>query len=223
VLRKYLDRNEVDALFTKFRREFKPGEYGAHVELMRDGAVRLTAEHFSDQHQVMYPKKLPPAAVKFAWVPEHILAGKNIRTISKSSETFEVKRLPHEVRGLLDTLENDAKDYYDRLSKAEDASDVREVLKDIKDTIKDIRTNRNDEVFADLYAENMLTDPKWGGGFKPVIDDYLKTKDTAKLTKDAWDAFIGIEQGVHDHWGDTSFAAIESRLVKIAAKDLNKL
>ena len=117
-------------VFRQFREEFPPGNHGFY-HIRPDGTVRLDSSYWEEVHQLQYsprprqpggkPTRLPPAAIKAAWVPAE--------TAPRGSETREVRprNLPCESKEKFDeeaTAHESIPDWCDALEKAEGAEDI---------------------------------------------------------------------------------------------------
>ena len=117
-------------IFRQFREEFPPDDHG-FFHIRPDGTVRLDSSYWEEVHQLQYaprprqpggkPTRLPPAAIKAAWVPAE--------TAPRDSETREVRprNLPCESKEKFDeeaAAHESIPDWCDALEEAESAEDI---------------------------------------------------------------------------------------------------
>jgi len=60
-----ISRNDV---LKAVREEFKPGQLAEYFEIRDDGTLKLTQDYYQSKDQYLYPKNIPPVAIKFIWV-----------------------------------------------------------------------------------------------------------------------------------------------------------
>lgn len=132
LIRAGADPDVARETFRRFREKFPPGDHG-YFHIREDGTIRLDSSYWEEAHQVQYaprrrdtrsPTRLPPAAIKAAWIPARLApAGAETRSAKP-------RKLPCESKAEFDEETKAAEsvpDWCDRLEEAESAEDVRDI------------------------------------------------------------------------------------------------
>lgn len=166
--------------FRALREEFPPGDHGFY-HIRPDGTVRLDSSYWDEAHQLQYaprerqrgarPTKLPPAAIKAAWVPAGMAP--------PSAETREVRprNLPCESKEKFDEEANayeSVPEWCDALSRADSTEDIEYIRVNDK-YIDDIGDDDPEPLLAvrELAREMMESpDEDHSGRIKELRDEY---------------------------------------------------
>jgi hypothetical protein len=127
--------------------EMGPGmDYDGWFEIADDGTIIPTEAYFESLHQQIYPKNVPPQAIKSVWVG-------NVHPDEFSGETLEIKSklLPQETRSIYEDIRRLVQDY-----SWEDSLDQTE-MDAVVDNFRDADTySWYEDIWSDLqnYANS---------------------------------------------------------------------
>ena len=146
LLLRYARENKLD--INEFKKkmfsEIPAGSYYGDFEIAQDGSIVITTQAYDNMHQQVYPKDIPPSAIKAVWmskVPESV-PGERI--------TVQSKLLPQEVRHYANRVNGIAEEYTDlseiTMHEIGDFIDELEdlnaewLLKDVLDKLLELQT-----------------------------------------------------------------------------------
>jgi hypothetical protein len=104
--------NRADNEYDLFLDAFRPDRYG-EVHIRNNGALRLDSSYWDRKHQIKYPDRLPPAAVKEVWVGEGVWQDRGLHP--QRTREIRVDRLPGEADDIWSTVLEYAEELPDAL------------------------------------------------------------------------------------------------------------
>jgi hypothetical protein len=123
-----LDKNNIKKRLFSI---IPPGtSYDDLIEISDDGTIVLTESYYNSMHQGIYPRIIPPSAIKKVWVKDIPPIAASIAT-NKSLKNVGLKLLPHEYKNILDEALRLCADSVSELEKIESKDELGEKTKEI--------------------------------------------------------------------------------------------
>lgn len=115
-----------------------PGKsYDDLIEISDDGTIVLTESYYNSMQQGIYPRIIPPSAIKKVWVKDIPPIAASIAT-NKSLKNVGLKLLPHEYKDILDEALTLCADSVSGLKKIESKDELGEKTKEIIESFSEM-------------------------------------------------------------------------------------